>query len=82
VAADPARPDAGLYALASADRGLALRLDRLLKSAPGACTGTAGPADRREWLADLRQLLVGQEVGQMEWRALHVVHRPEGITPL
>ncbi|MDZ7668169.1 MAG: hypothetical protein U5Q16_01675 [Gammaproteobacteria bacterium] len=83
-AVDPraAGPDAGFYVLAARDRAVAGELQQALAGAPGQCgRPRGGSTAHAQWLSGLRRVL-DVHGGQIDWRALHLVHDTDGIVAL
>jgi len=79
------RPDAGFYVLATDDRTLARRLDRLLKAAPGTCAGTPvyeGVDGWTRWLTALRSAVDGVDRRRLSWQRVYFQHGTDGIQRL
>lgn len=72
-----ALPDAGMYAIAVSDRSAAKALSRHIRS--GVCSR---PLARTEsWLSELDTLLAAHP-DQIQWRAIHLSHAPNGVEQL
>jgi len=69
---DSATPDAGVYAIAVADRAVARAVARHIRNAPGACSRHAKSGLNR-WLTQLDALLA-KHPGSYEWRAIHLAN--------
>ena len=78
ASASPQTADAGFYAIAVNDRGVARELARHI--ARGPCDSDQS-WDYRSWLGRLDRLLA-QHQGAYQWRAMHLNHTPQGITEL
>ena len=76
--ASPQTADAGFYAIAVNDRGVARELARHI--ARGPCESDQS-WDRSSWLGRLDRLLA-QHQDTYQWRAMHLNHTPQGITDL
>jgi hypothetical protein len=75
-----AGPDAGIYVLAVADRGVAAEVAKVLQTAPGAC-GSPARRSADAWIESLATLLA-RHPGQIHWRALHLVRDEARIVRL
>ena len=70
-------PDAGLYAIAVSDRTAARALSKHIRT--GVCSRPLARTDG--WLSELDTLLAAHPE-QIQWRAIHLSHAPNGVEQL